>query len=61
MVDVNDRKAGRYIGGSGQQIVTPSALAGLRPQTVVLMNPLYADEVRTVLDRMGLAPELVAA
>ena len=39
VVDVNPRKTGRFIGGSGQEIIAPSAVRELRPDVVVLMNP----------------------
>jgi hypothetical protein len=61
VVDVNPRKASRFIGGSGQQIVGPSALTELRPEVVVLMNPIYRDEIASTLQALGLHPELLVA
>jgi hypothetical protein len=61
VVDVNPRKASRFIGGSGQQIVGPSALTELRPEVVVLMNPIYREEIASTLQALGLHPELLVA
>jgi hypothetical protein len=61
VVDVNPRKAGRFIGGSGHEIVEPSAIRELRPEVVILMNPLYRTEVGSALHARDLDPELVLA
>jgi hypothetical protein len=61
VVDVNPRKAGRFIGGSGQQIVDPSAVSELRPEVVILMNPIYRNEIASALHAVGLHPELLVA
>lgn len=61
VVDVNPRKAGRFIGGSGQQIVEPSAVRELRPEVVILMNPIYRNEIASALHAVGLHPELLVA
>jgi hypothetical protein len=61
VVDVNPRKADRFIGGSGQPIVEPSALTELRPEVVVLMNPIYREEIASTLQTLGLHPELLVA
>ena len=56
VVDVNPRKASCFIGGSGQQIVGPSALTELRPEVVVLINPIYREEIASTLQALGLHP-----
>jgi hypothetical protein len=61
VVDVNPRKVGRFIGGSGQQIVEPSAVRELRPEVVILMNPIYRSEIASALHAVGLDPELLVA
>jgi hypothetical protein len=59
-VDVNPYKQGRFIAGTGQEIVLPEALRSYRPETVVLMNPIYAGEVRQQLVSLGVDAEVVA-
>jgi hypothetical protein len=61
VVDVNPRKTGRFIGGSAQEIVEPSDLRELRPEAIILMNPIYREEVGSTLRALGLEPELLVA
>lgn len=55
-VDINPRKQGMHITGSGQRIVPPDFLAGYRPDAVIVMNPLYIDEIRQNVQEMGIEP-----
>lgn len=59
VVDLNPRKQGMYVPGTGQAIVAPQELTRLRPDVVVLLNPLYKAEVQAGLDQMGLAAEVL--
>jgi len=58
-VDVNPRKAGKYVAGTGQRIVEPEFLRSYRPDCVILANPIYEREVRGTLQGLGVEPELV--
>jgi hypothetical protein len=49
VVDVNPRKHGRFLPGTGQQVVGPEALAAAPPDLVLIMNPVYEDEIRRSL------------
>jgi hypothetical protein len=60
VVDINPHKHGRYLAGTGHEIVAPEALGHLRPDVVVVMNPIYVEEIRDDLQRRGLSPELTA-
>ncbi len=60
-VDVNPRKAGAFVAGTGQQFVLPSVLTSYKPDVVVLMNPIYRQEVAAMLRDLGLRPELILA
>lgn len=55
VIDINPRKAGKYVAGAGQQIVAPEALKSIDPDLVLLMNPVYLEEVRTQLADLGLS------
>jgi SAM-dependent methyltransferase len=58
VVDVNPHKEGKFLSGSGHRIVHPDRLAeGGVPDCVIVMNPIYLDEVRTLLADRGLASE----
>jgi SAM-dependent methyltransferase len=45
VVDLNPRKQGTHVPGTGQQITAPESLAGDPPRTVLIMNPMYRDEI----------------
>ena len=51
LVDVNPHKHGRFAPGTGQPVLAPDDLAQVKPDRVVVMNPLYEQEIRrTVAD-----------
>jgi SAM-dependent methyltransferase len=60
VVDINPHKHGRFLAGTGHEIVGPDALPRIRPDVVMVMNAIYVDEIRADLDRRGLAPEIRA-
>ncbi len=60
-VDINPRKAGRYIPGSAQQIVPPDFLRDYRPDTVIVMNGEYLPEIRRTLSAMQLDCRVIVA
>ena len=61
VVDINPHKQGSYISGTGQKIVAPEALREFRPDFLILMNPIYRDEVERIVAGLGLAPRLLTA
>jgi hypothetical protein len=61
VIDIDPNKQGRYISCTGQKIVAPEALRKLRPDFLILMNPIYRDEVERVIAKLGLAPKLLMA
>ena len=60
-VDINPYKTGKFMAGSGHEIVAPEFLVEYRPDLVVAMNPIYLGEIRATLDGLGLQPELIGA
>ncbi|MEZ5267937.1 MAG: hypothetical protein R2789_04985 [Microthrixaceae bacterium] len=44
-VDINPHKQGMFMAGTGQEIVAPDFLATYRPDLVVIMNPVYLEEI----------------
>ncbi len=59
VVDVNPHKRGRWLAGTGHRIVGPDDLPEVRPDVVLVMNPIYLEEIGRDLAARGLAPELV--
>lgn len=61
VVDVNPRKQGKFLAGTGQLIVEPRVLVDYRPHVVIVMNPVYEDEIRVSLQHLGVSADLVYA
>jgi hypothetical protein len=57
-VDINPHKHGTFMAGTGQEIVAPKFLSEYRPDMVIVMNPVYCDEIQRDLDRLGVQAEL---
>lgn len=60
IVDINPRKEGMFIAGSGQRIVPPEFLASYRPDIVVIMNAIYDKEIRGLVGSLGLHPRFIS-
>jgi SAM-dependent methyltransferase len=59
VVDINPNKHGYFMARSGQEIVSPDFMTEYRPDVVVVMNPIYRDEIVADLERRNLSPEVV--
>jgi SAM-dependent methyltransferase len=60
VTDINPFRHGMFMPGTGHEIVPPAELRNVRPDVVVAMNPIYRDEIRADLAKLGLRPELRA-
>lgn len=58
-VDLNPKKQGTYIAGTGHEIVAPESLATWKPDLILVMNHSYLKEIAAILDQVGLNAELV--
>ncbi len=58
-VDINPRKQGMYVAGTGQQIVPPEFIKEYQPDIVIVMNPIYEGEIRQYVAGLGLTSELI--
>jgi SAM-dependent methyltransferase len=59
VVDLNPRKQGMYVAGTGQKIVPPEFLREYQPDVVFVMNHIYENEIRQLTLDLGLSPELL--
>ena len=59
VVDINPYKFNTYLAGNGQKIVAPSFLETYKPDIVIVMNPVYEDEINQNLQEMNLFPEMI--
>ncbi|HSK38520.1 MAG TPA: hypothetical protein VK943_02025, partial [Arenibaculum sp.] len=44
-VDINPLKRGTFLAGTGHPVIGPQDVAGLAPDRIVIMNPIYVSEV----------------
>ncbi|MGK9236311.1 class I SAM-dependent methyltransferase [Inquilinus limosus] len=58
VVDINPFRHGRYLPTTGHEIVSPDELSTIPPDLVVIMNPVYRDEIRRMLRTQGCEPEI---
>lgn len=58
VIDTHPQRQGRYLPGTGHEILAPSRLLELLPDLVLITNPAYLDDVCADLDALGLTPEL---
>jgi len=60
-VDINPRKQGKFVGGTGQEIVSPDYLTTYKPNVVIIMNANYKDEIGQMLQDRGISAEILLA
>lgn len=54
VIDINPRKQGNYTAGSGQKIVSPEFLREYNADTIIIMNPIYQEEIKKITKGIGL-------
>ena len=60
VVDINPRKQNQHVALTGQKVVAPEALRGIKPDVIFVMNALYTKEIAATLERIGVKAELVS-
>ncbi len=58
-VDLSPQRHGKFLPGSGLQVIAPETLPAIDPGSVVLMNPVYKAEVHQHLQQLGLCCRLL--
>lgn len=58
-VDINPRKQGMYVPGTGQNIVEPKFLVDYKPDYVIIANPAYENEIRQIISTIEIKTELI--
>lgn len=53
-VDVSPNKLGKFVAGSGQEIVSPDFLKDYSPDDILVMNPVYEQEIASQVAAIGL-------
>lgn len=60
VVDINPHMSEHYMAKTGLEIVGPSVLRDCRPDVVIVMNPVYRQEIIVELANLGLRPEVIS-
>ena len=61
VTDVNPYRHGKFLVGTGKEIVPPAHFRDDRPDEVIVMNPIYEREVREMLSSIGVATSVITA
>jgi SAM-dependent methyltransferase len=59
-IDINPKKQGRFVAGTGHPIVSPGEILARGVASVVVMNPNYVDEIRHTLQGIGFVGQVNA-
>jgi SAM-dependent methyltransferase len=60
IVDINPHRHGKFIPGIGKEIVSPDFLKEHQPDRVIVMNPIYCNEIQQMLNEMGVVTEILS-
>ncbi len=60
-IDINPRKYGLHVAGTGQTVSPPEALLEYQPDLIIIINQIYEPEIRNSLQELGLSPEIAIA
>jgi SAM-dependent methyltransferase len=58
VVDINPYRHGQFIPGLGKEIMSPAFLKAYQPDQIIIMNPIYRQEIQQMLDEMGVTAEV---
>jgi SAM-dependent methyltransferase len=59
VVDINPHRHGKFLPSVGKKIMSPEFLRKHRPDIVIVMNPVYCEEIRQMLDDMRVTTEVI--
>ncbi len=59
VVDINPYRQGHFMPVTAQEIVNPDFLTDYRPDVVIVMNPIYSDEILSDLTARGITPRIL--
>lgn len=58
-IDINPNKRGTFLAGSGLEIIGPQDLTERKPDAVIIMNPIYKNEIQKQLQSYNLDPQVI--
>jgi len=60
VVDINPHKQGKFVPGTGQVVISPCQLADYDVDLIIVMNPLYLEEIGKQVAELGISAEILA-
>jgi len=61
VVDLNPRKQGMYVPGTGQRISAPAELTRRPPEIVITLNPAYVEEIGEMLNTLHIPAQIATS
>ncbi len=59
IIDINSRKHGKFVAGTGQKVAAPDFLKVYQPHVIIIMNPIYYSEIQQAIRNLGINAECV--
>jgi SAM-dependent methyltransferase len=60
VIDINPYRQGKFIPGTSKQIKPPEFLKTFNPDVTIVMNPIYRDEIKQMIDDMELSTQIIS-
>ncbi len=60
IVDINPKKTGMFVAGTGQQILAPDSVKDYQPDYILVMNPVYVEEITRIVRTYPVQVEIEA-
>lgn len=61
VVDINPKKHGKHIPVTGQRVMEPGFLTEYRPDVIIVMNPIYIEEIWQQVKALNIKAKLLTA
>jgi hypothetical protein len=58
-IDLSMYKHEKHVAGTGQKIMPPDFLKNYKPDVVIVMNPIYLEEIRQMVKQMDLSSRVI--
>ncbi len=59
VVDINPIRQGTFMAGTGQEIVAPEFLRTYQPHDILVINPIYCEEVQEMIDTLEVTARIL--
>jgi hypothetical protein len=60
IVDINPFRHGKFMPGTGKEIMSPQFLKECKPDLTIVMNPVYCQEIKQMIRGMNINTEVMA-